>query len=45
MGTRDMWNVISGNHSNELQVIVTLAKAREYAGYARLKLLKVNDEQ
>ena len=32
MGTLDMWNVIFGNHNNELKVLVTLAKAREYAG-------------
>ena len=31
MGTLDMWNAISGNHNNELKVLVTLAKAREYA--------------
>ena len=32
MGTLDMWNTIPGKHNNELKVLVTLAKAREYAG-------------
>ena len=44
MGTLDMWNAMSGNYNNELKVLVTLAKAREYVGYARVQLLKVNDE-
>ena len=43
-GTLDMWNVISGNHNNELKALDTLAKAREYAAYARVQLLKVNVE-
>ena len=29
-GTFDMWNAIPGKHKNELKVLVTLAKAREY---------------
>ena len=45
MGTPDMWNAIYGNHHYELKALDTLAKAREYAGYARVRLLKVNDEQ
>ena len=43
MGTLDMWNGISGNHNNELKVLDTLAKARGYASYVRVRLLKVND--
>ena len=40
-----MWDATYGNHNNELEALDTLAKAREYAGYARLWLLKVNNEQ
>ena len=36
MGTLDMWDAIYGNHNNELKALDTLAKAREYAGYARV---------
>ena len=32
MGTLDMWNAIHGKHNNELKVLVTLFKAREYVG-------------
>ena len=45
MGALEMWNAISGNYNNELKALDTLAKAREYAGYARIQLLKVNDER
>ena len=45
MGTLDMWNAISGKYNNGPIVLDTLAKAREYAGYACVQLLKVNDER
>ena len=32
MSTLDTWNAIPGKHNNELKVLVTLAKAKEYAG-------------
>ena len=30
IGTLDVWNTIPGKYTNELKVLVTLAKAREY---------------
>ena len=36
MGTLDMRDATYGNHNNELEALDTLAKAREYAGYAHL---------